>query len=145
MSELQEEKTFLSSLNPRPSRMQPRRLSSKTAQREDLFSLPAVVAPPAHMDYPSEAHQTALAMEMAKHRLAEGSYDSTSSDSTAATTPDPDQIPITDKYAFAFDIDGVLVRGGEVIPEAIEAMKMLNGQNQFQTKVYVVPYFSSKE
>jgi len=41
----------------------------------------------------------------------------------------------TDKYAYAFDIDGVLIKGGEVIPEAIHAMKMLNGQNSRGIKV----------
>jgi ribonucleotide monophosphatase NagD (HAD superfamily) len=39
------------------------------------------------------------------------------------------------KFAFAFDIDGVLLRGGKVIPEAIEAMKMLNGDNEYGIKV----------
>lgn len=108
-----------------------------TGQREDLFSHPAVVAPPLLMDKPSEAHETAFAMEMAKHRLADDSDADTDTPatSTGATTPEPDHIPTTDKYAFAFDIDGVLIRGGEVIPEAIEAMKVLNGQNEFHTKV----------
>jgi Haloacid dehalogenase-like hydrolase len=109
-----------------------------TAQREDLFSHPTVVAPPAHMDKPSNAHETALAMEMAKHRLAEDSGASTPTASTGVTTPEPDQIPNTDKYAFAFDIDGVLIRGGEVIPEAIDAIKVLNGQNEYGIKVCVL-------
>lgn len=42
---------------------------------------------------------------------------------------------VTDQFAFAFDIDGVLTRGGQVIPEAIEALKMLNGKNGHQVKV----------
>lgn len=117
------------------ARLQPRRLSTLTAQREDLFSRPAIVSPPMHMDNPSHAHETALAMEMAKHHLAEDSGTSTPSDSTGLTTPDEDQIPTTDRFAFAFDIDGVLIRSGEVIPEAIEAMKVLNGQNEFNMKV----------
>ena len=45
----------------------------------------------------------------------------------------------TDTYAFVFDIDGVLIRGGEAIPEAIEAMKVLNGQNQYHVKMLVTP------
>ena len=40
-----------------------------------------------------------------------------------------------DKYAYAFDIDGVLIRGGKPIPEAIETMKVLNGENQYGIKV----------
>lgn len=38
-------------------------------------------------------------------------------------------------YAFAFDIDGVLLRGGTVIPEAKEAMAILNGGNEEGLKV----------
>jgi Haloacid dehalogenase-like hydrolase len=87
------------------------------------------------MHRPSNAHETALAMEMAKHRLAEESDVSTPEVSTGATTPEPDELPTTDKFAFAFDIDGVLIRGGEVIPEAVEAMKVLNGQNEYNIKV----------
>lgn len=41
----------------------------------------------------------------------------------------------TAKSAFAFDIDGLLVRGGQPIPAAIEAMKVLDGQNQYGVKV----------
>jgi ribonucleotide monophosphatase NagD (HAD superfamily) len=40
-----------------------------------------------------------------------------------------------DSFAFAFDIDGVLIRGGKVIPEAVEAMKTLNGENEYRVKV----------
>ncbi len=96
------------------------------------------------MEKPSNAHETALAMEMAKHRLADDSGSSTPMVSTAPTTPDPDRVPTTDKYAFAFDIDGVLIRGGEVIPEAIDAIKALNGQNEFNIKVYVHTCSSGK-
>lgn len=42
---------------------------------------------------------------------------------------------VTDKFAFAFDIDGVLIKGGHVIPEAIEAMKVLNGENEYGIKM----------
>lgn len=44
---------------------------------------------------------------------------------------------VADNFAFAFDIDGVLIRGGRPIPEAIEAMKVLNGENEFGIQVYV--------
>lgn len=40
-------------------------------------------------------------------------------------------------YAFAFDIDGVIVRGPQTIPEASEALKMLNGDNKYNI---TVPY-----
>lgn len=45
---------------------------------------------------------------------------------------DPD---VADNFAFAFDVDGVLIRGGRPIPEAIEAMKVLNGENEWGIKV----------
>ena len=111
-----------------------------SANREDLFAGPTIVAPPKHLERPSDAHGTAHAMELAKHHLAEGSSESTpteSQQSTAATTPDEGDIKTTDKFAFAFDIDGVLIKGGDVIPEAIEAMKILNGQNEYNIKVLV--------
>ncbi|KAL3953024.1 hypothetical protein ACCO45_012967 [Purpureocillium lilacinum] len=42
-----------------------------------------------------------------------------------------DPASVADSFVFAFDIDGVLVRGGEAIPEAIQAMRVLNGENEF--------------
>ncbi|KAK5709392.1 hypothetical protein LTS12_028093 [Elasticomyces elasticus] len=47
----------------------------------------------------------------------------------------PPVTKVTDKYAFAFDIDGVLIRGGRPIPEAVEAIKVLNGKNPYGIKV----------
>jgi hypothetical protein len=38
---------------------------------------------------------------------------------------------VADSFVFAFDIDGVLVRGGRPIPEAIKAMQVLNGDNEY--------------
>jgi len=77
---------------------------------------------------PSEAHEVAASMEMARHEMAKDRSAAATPDELAATT-------VTDKYAFAFDIDGVLIRGGQVIPEAIEAMKVLNGQNAYGIKM----------
>jgi len=53
---------------------------------------------------------------------------------TTPVTPalDPD---VADDFAFAFDIDGVLVRGGQAIPEAVEAMKVLNGENEYGIRI----------
>lgn len=47
--------------------------------------------------------------------------------------------PVADGFAFAFDIDGVLIRGGRAIPEAVEAMRFLNGENEFGLRMYVAP------
>ncbi|KAL8767100.1 MAG: hypothetical protein Q9194_006089 [Teloschistes cf. exilis] len=107
-----------------------RRLSSVSTTFEELTLGPSVVVPPEHMMKPSDAHETAAAMEMAKHRLKD--LESGPGD---LTPPSPPQTNFTDQYAFAFDIDGVLIRGGKPIPQAVEAMKVLNGQNEYGVKV----------
>lgn len=63
-----------------------------------------------------------------------GANSSLASPITSPVTPssDPD---VADDFAFAFDIDGVLVRGGNAIPEAVEAMKVLNGENEYGIRV----------
>lgn len=114
-----------------------RRLSSSTARPVDLYAGNVTVAPPRHLSKPSDAHETALALERAKSRLAQGLEGSTPDTSTGVTIHEEGGLRTTDAYAFAFDIDGVLIRGGEVIPEAIEAMKMLNGENEYNIKVSV--------
>lgn len=50
-------------------------------------------------------------------------------------SPPIDQELVADSFAFAFDIDGVLVRGGRPIPEAVQAMKVLNGNNKYGIKM----------
>jgi len=76
---------------------------------------------------PSDAHGIAASIELARQELE------------ALGTPldpgSPAENSVTDKYAFAFDIDGVLIRGGRPIPEAIEAMKVLNGENAYGIKM----------
>jgi len=64
------------------------------------------------------------------------SEDSPLSPGSPLSTPIPaTDDNVADDFAFAFDIDGVLIRGGRPIPEAIEAMKVLNGENEFGIKV----------
>ncbi|EED14389.1 phosphatidyl synthase [Talaromyces stipitatus ATCC 10500] len=126
-----------------PESQRTRRLSSMSATRADLFSGPTVLVPPKHlMAKPSDAFETAQSIELAKRHLDEST--TSSEEATPASgspvlkavpTTDSPACSITDKYAFAFDIDGVLIRGGRVIPEAIEAMKVLNGENEFGIKV----------
>jgi len=60
---------------------------------------------------------------------------STSTPMSPASPKTPEDTPSADSFAFAFDIDGVLIRGGRPIPEAIEAMRMLNGENEYNVKV----------
>lgn len=120
-----------------PPSMKPgvRRLSSVSATLDDLSLGPSVVVPPQHMEQPSDAHETAAALEMAKRRISR-----ITADEPISTPTTPPVTSTTDAYAFAFDIDGVLIRGGEPIPEAIEAMKVLNGQNQYGVKMQVAPH-----
>ena len=119
----------------RSSKPELRRLSSTTARPVDLYSGNVTVAPVRHLSRPSDARETAHALERAKAHVAEESGELTPDDSTGPTTPEEGALETTDQYAFAFDIDGVLIKGGEVIPEAIEAMRMLNGQNEYNIKV----------
>ncbi|RDA87502.1 hypothetical protein CP532_1614 [Ophiocordyceps camponoti-leonardi (nom. inval.)] len=73
------------------------------------------------------------------------SSDSAPSSPELASTPSEGSVPtpgspivpisVADSFAFAFDIDGVLVRGGKPIPEAIEAMKVLNGGNEYGIQI----------
>jgi hypothetical protein len=73
-------------------------------------------------------------MELARHHLADAA-DVPTPEISSPPTPEDGEVPTSDNYAFAFDIDGVLIKGGQVIPEAIEAMKVLNGENEFGVKV----------
>lgn len=43
--------------------------------------------------------------------------------------------PRVASYAFCFDIDGVILRGPNTIPEAVKAMKLLNGENKYNITV----------
>lgn len=38
-------------------------------------------------------------------------------------------------YAFCFDIDGVILRGPDTIPQAVDALRLLNGENKYNIKV----------
>lgn len=89
----------------------------------------------------SQSHHGSFAASLSQARselLAKNLVDETAS-SPAISSPATPQTPATptedaesaDTFAFAFDIDGVLIRGGRPIPEAIEAMKMLNGENEY--------------
>lgn len=43
--------------------------------------------------------------------------------------------PRVASYAFCFDIDGVILRGPDTIPQAVEAIRLLNGENKYNIKV----------
>ncbi|KAI9724679.1 MAG: hypothetical protein M1828_003548 [Chrysothrix sp. TS-e1954] len=109
----------------------PRRLSANKAAEEALGSLRAatVVVPASRRpSIEGDASLVASTIELARRQL-EGL-------TTADIAPKiPEKPTVTDAFTFAFDIDGVLIKGGKPIPKAIEAMKMLNGQNNRGIKV----------
>jgi hypothetical protein len=97
-----------------------------TAPTRELCSGPTVVVPPAAFMASTIADTLAIARAHADHTIDSDSSDTESDTSTKSVVP---------TYAFAFDIDGVLIKGGQVIPEAKEAMRILNGENEDGIKV----------
>jgi hypothetical protein len=122
-----------------------RRLSSMTAtEREIKEGGPVVVVPERMMLQRAQSHHGGFAasMETARNELAAIDLEEEALLSPASLSPEtpgspitPADMPTTDSFAYAFDIDGVLIRGGRPIPEAIEAMKVLNGENEYGIKV----------
>lgn len=87
-------------------------------------------------------HGFAASMETAKERLDKLNLEEDALASDESSLPEspaspitPGETPTADTFAFAFDIDGVLIRGGKPIPEAVQAMKVLNGENEYGIKV----------
>lgn len=113
-------------------------------EREIKEGGPVVVVPDRMMKQRSLSHSGGFAasLETARNELASIDLEEEALISPTSSTPEtpgspvtPADIPTADSFAFAFDIDGVLIRGGRPIPEAIEAMKMLNGENEYGIKV----------
>lgn len=122
-----------------------RRLSSMTATERDIEDDHFVVVPDRLMHRRSKTHHGsfgsfATAMETARSELATMNLEDSSPEDSSPETPGtpittPPEVPSADTFAFAFDIDGVLIRGGRPIPEAVEAMRVLNGENEYGVKV----------
>ena len=123
-----------------------------TATKEDLApgEGPVVVVPPRLLVQAGRSasyhHGFAASIDAARQELNAlnledevSGRNTTLSSSPLTTTPgsprSPAENPSADSFAFAFDIDGVLIRGGRPIPEAIEAMKILNGENEYGIRV----------
>ncbi|OOF99924.1 hypothetical protein ASPCADRAFT_161249 [Aspergillus carbonarius ITEM 5010] len=111
-----------------------RRLSSLDACRADLYGGPNVAIPPKHLMASTLSHETAIEMDMAKQHL-DDDISSTEGSPRAASPIAEKPITTVDDFALAFDIDGVLIRGGEAIPEAGAALKYINGENPYGVKV----------
>lgn len=109
------------------------RLDSLDTARADLYSGPSVAVPPKHLMAPTELH-CGPAVEIPGDQLD----DEVSSEEESLQTDTPMSMPpivTSHDFALAFDIDGVLIRGGRVIPAAVEAMKYINGENPYGIKV----------
>jgi hypothetical protein len=101
-------------------------ISAAIGTTANLNSGPTVVVPPA--SYMASTIPETLAKARAHADLVD---DETSSDDESSASIKS----VVPNYAFAFDIDGVLLKGGHVIPEAKEAMQYLNGNNPDGIKV----------
>jgi hypothetical protein len=113
---------------------------------------PVVIMPEIMMAQRSQSHHSSFAasLETARSKLAaigleegdmlsptSGSPETSSTPESSISPMAPADVLTTDSFAFAFDIDGVLVRGGRPIPKAVEAIKVLNGENEYGMKVQV--------
>ena len=132
--------------NTRKARPGLRRLSSTTAtQGEVSEGGPVVVVPEKNMHHHrARTHDGfAASIAIARSELAARNFEealdlaspTASTPATPGTPITPADIPSEDTFAFAFDIDGVLIRGGRPIPEAVETMKVLNGENDYGIKM----------
>jgi len=132
-------------LPPKGDGKRARRLSSNTATKEDVAKGgPVVVMPQRMMMQRAQSYHSTFAEKMATARkeLSTLNLEDESSSSAAPSSPEtpgspvsPDDMPTISSCAFGFDIDGVLIRGGRPIPEAIEAMKVLNGENEYGVRM----------
>ncbi|KAJ5750345.1 hypothetical protein N7533_007373 [Penicillium manginii] len=113
-----------------------RRDSNLDADRADLYGGSNVIAPPKHLIDPSRSSKFHSNNTMVTDPVSSDTTSSYEGDSSQVTTPLSTPSPVTSSdFAFAFDIDGVLVRGGKPIPEAVQAMKYINGENPYGVKV----------
>ena len=114
------------------------------AHRADLFGGPNVVVPPKEL-MASEPHDIPTQKEMVKNHSDEELSSSAEEVTPRTATPvtRPSTTTPADDFALAFDIDGVLVKGGQAIPEAVDALKYINGENPYGIKVYVLFSFPS--
>lgn len=111
------------------------RLNSLDADRTDLFGGPNVAVPPQHLMSPTTPHPSTTAEMTIQNTHETGSA---GAELTKSLHHPPNVT--SDDFALAFDIDGVFVKGGKPIPEAIQAMKYINGDNPYGVKVYVLSF-----
>jgi hypothetical protein len=103
------------------------------AAQADLYGGPNVAVPPKHLMASASDHIPKLSDMAQNHPQEEVSSEE---DYSPINTPMSDPPMVTsDDFALAFDIDGVLIKGGQPIPEAVDAMKYINGENPYGVKV----------
>lgn len=108
-----------------------RRLDNLDAAWADLYSGPSVIVS-FKQPLTSSDHITKH-FDMPKHQFETLS---SGEESSPIATPMLNPPMVTsDDFALAFDIDGVLIKGGEPIPKAVDAMKYINGENPYGIKV----------
>lgn len=112
------------------------RLSSMDAERADLYGGPSVSMPPKHL-MASPLDKVPTIDSDSDRSQSEEDVLSSEDEQALATPMTVPQMTVSDDFALAFDIDGVLIRGGEAIPEAVEAIKYINGDNPYGVQVYV--------
>ncbi|KAJ5130411.1 uncharacterized protein N7515_006450 [Penicillium bovifimosum] len=101
------------------------------AARAEFYRGPNMVIPPKHLMASTSDHIPKLS-DMNQHQEEVSSEE----DNSPINTPMPNPPTVTsDDFALAFDIDGVLIKGGQPIPEAVDAMKYINGENPYGVKV----------
>ncbi|KAF7715653.1 Uncharacterized protein PECH_001270 [Penicillium ucsense] len=110
------------------------RLSSMDAERADLYGGPSVSMPPKHLMASPLDKVPAMDVESDRSSSEDDVLSSEEEDALATPMTMP-QMTVSDDFALAFDIDGVLIKGGEVIPEAVEAIKYINGDNPYGVQV----------
>jgi hypothetical protein len=110
-----------------------RRLDSLDAAQSDLYGGPTVVVPPKHLMASDSEHISNHSNMTKTHHEEEVSSED---DYSQIPTPMSNPPAVTsDDFALAFDIDGVLIKGGKPIPAAVDAMKYINGENPYGVKV----------
>lgn len=105
------------------------------ADRADLYGGPNVIIPPKHLMASVRDRDFPSATDMASQNIEEDVLSSEEEYSQVNTPLSTPPVVTSDDFALAFDIDGVFIRGGQAIPEAIEAMKYINGENPYGIKV----------
>lgn len=118
-----------------------RRLDSLDADRTDLFD-PKFLVSPSHLMAPTHIHDIATLEKMAHYHADDEVTSAKDYPSVSGPLKNPPMVTSND-FALAFDIDGVFIRGGQPLQEAVKAMRYINGENPWGIKVSASPLLPS--